>query len=56
MDEQELFYLMSRGLSRQQARRLVVQGFFRRVVDRMAWSGADQRLAAALQRRVEVDA
>ncbi|MCC6447041.1 MAG: Fe-S cluster assembly protein SufD [Armatimonadetes bacterium] len=36
LDEDQLFYLMSRGLPRPEARRLMVEGFFEPVLDRLA--------------------
>jgi Fe-S cluster assembly protein SufD len=53
--EEELFYLMSRGLDRGEARRLIVTGFFEELVDRLPKAAGDavrqsivQRLEAAV--------
>ena len=35
VDAQMLFYLMSRGLSRQQAEKLLIEGFTRPILDRI---------------------
>jgi len=35
LEEEPLFYLMSRGIPRRQAERLVVDGFFASVLDRI---------------------
>ncbi len=51
-DEDQVFYLMSRGLPRPDATRLVVAGFFAEVMDRVPVLGARERLQAAIQRRI----
>ena len=35
VEEEYVFYLMARGLSRPQAERMIVQGFFQDVLDRV---------------------
>src|SRR4029077_18164780 len=35
VDREELFYLMTRGLSRSEAERLIVRGFFQDILDRI---------------------
>ena len=35
VDREQLFYLMARGLSRAEAERLIVRGFFQDVLDRI---------------------
>ena len=55
-DDLQLFYLQSRGIPADEARRLVVRGFFAEVIDRIdvpelrtAWSSAlDDELAEAV--------
>ncbi|MFN2383142.1 MAG: Fe-S cluster assembly protein SufD [Gemmatimonadota bacterium] len=51
-DEQQIFYLMSRGLTRQQAEKLIVLGFFEEVLVRMPLEGLHDRLAAAIERKL----
>jgi Fe-S cluster assembly protein SufD len=41
LDEEHLYYLMSRGISRRRAERLLVRGFFREALDRLPISGAE---------------
>jgi Fe-S cluster assembly protein SufD len=36
LNEQEIFYLMSRGLSRSQAKQLLIQGFFSNIITRLS--------------------
>lgn len=42
VDEQQLFYLMSRGISRRQAEKIIVDGFLRPVIDKVPvqWFGS----------------
>ena len=35
IDEEHLFYLMARGLSRQEAEKLIVEGFFEPVINKV---------------------
>ena len=52
MDEQQLFYLMSRGLTRADAQRAIVRGFFEPVLARIASEPVRDSLAAALDARI----
>jgi Fe-S cluster assembly protein SufD len=52
IDREELFYLMSRGLSRSEAERLVVRGFFQDVLDRIDLEPVRDALGAALEARI----
>ena len=53
-DESQIFYLMSRGIPRNQALRLIVEGFFQPVLDRLpdALSGLRNRLADAMSAKI----
>jgi len=51
IDETQLFYLMSRGLSRDEARRAVVMGFLEPVVARIPLPGAQDRLRRLLEQK-----
>jgi Fe-S cluster assembly protein SufD len=48
-DDEQLFYLMSRGIDERTARRLVVRGFFADVVQRIGLADVEQRLMAAVE-------
>jgi Fe-S cluster assembly protein SufD len=48
----ELFYLMTRGLSRGEAERLIVRGFFQDILDRIDLEPVREALAAALEARI----
>jgi Fe-S cluster assembly protein SufD len=53
VDKDQLFYLMSRGLPRDQATRLVIEGFLQALTDRFAEGPLRDSIAAALERRLE---
>ncbi len=52
VDREQLFYLMARGLSRQEAERLIVRGFFQDVLDRIELEPVREALAGALEARI----
>ena len=52
VDRDQLFYLMARGLSRQEAERLIVRGFFQDVLDRIELEPVREALGAALEARI----
>jgi Fe-S cluster assembly protein SufD len=48
IDEQQLYYLMSRGIGRREATRLIVGGFLDAVLARGRWSGLSHALERAI--------
>ncbi|MCE3286827.1 MAG: FeS assembly protein SufD [Gaiellaceae bacterium] len=52
VDRDQLFYLMTRGLTRAEAERLIVRGFFQDVLDRVELEPVREALAAALEARI----
>jgi Fe-S cluster assembly protein SufD len=52
LDEEELFYIMSRGIPRNVAERLVVFGFFGDVLDRLPMPGVVEELRAAIEKKL----
>jgi len=52
VDREQLFYLMTRGLSRAEAERMIVLGFFQDVLDRVELEPVREALAAALEARI----
>jgi Fe-S cluster assembly protein SufD len=52
VDRDMLFYLMARGLSRAEAERLIVRGFFQDVLDRVEIEPVRAALGAALEARI----
>jgi Fe-S cluster assembly protein SufD len=54
VDEAMLFYLMSRGLDRQQAERLLVFGFFDEVLERVPGEGVRARIRASIEEKIRL--
>jgi Fe-S cluster assembly protein SufD len=52
VNRDEVFYLMARGLSRAEAERLIVRGFFQDVLDRIELEPVREALGAALEARI----
>jgi len=52
VDREQLFYLMTRGLPRPEAERLVVRGFFQDVLDRIELEPVRDAVTAALEARI----
>jgi Fe-S cluster assembly protein SufD len=52
VDREQLFYLMSRGLSRAEAERLIVRGFFTDILDRIELVPVREALSAVLEARI----
>ncbi|PXW33804.1 UNVERIFIED_CONTAM: iron-regulated ABC transporter permease protein SufD [Williamsia faeni] len=52
-DDEHLFYLQSRGIPEDEARRLVVRGFFGEVIARIAIPELRDRLSAAIEAELE---
>ncbi|HEY0305141.1 MAG TPA: Fe-S cluster assembly protein SufD [Longimicrobiales bacterium] len=52
LDTEELFYIMSRGVTRRDAERLVVFGFFGEVLERLPMPHVVQELRAAIAERI----
>ncbi|HLL40940.1 MAG TPA: SufD family Fe-S cluster assembly protein, partial [Rubrobacteraceae bacterium] len=52
VDETELFYLMSRGIPRREAEKLVVFGFFGEVTSRVPLKGLKEKLDRAIEGKI----
>jgi Fe-S cluster assembly protein SufD len=52
-DDEQLFYLQSRGINEQQARRLVVRGFFHEILAKIDIPEVRERLQAAIEAELE---
>ncbi len=48
-DDEQLFYLRSRGIPEDQARRLVVRGFFHELLEKITVPEVRERLEAAVE-------
>jgi Fe-S cluster assembly protein SufD len=55
-DDEQLFYLKSRGIDEAEARRLVVRGFFAAIIDRIAIPDVTETLMAVIDRELEAAA
>lgn len=53
-EDEQLFYLMSRGISEDEARRLVVRGFFADIVRRIGVPQVEERMLAAIESELAV--
>jgi Fe-S cluster assembly protein SufD len=53
VDEDQLFYLQSRGVSREEAQRLIVEGFFEDVINRVRIEEVRSALHEAITRKLE---
>ncbi len=52
LDEEQLFYLMARGIPREEAERIIVQGFFEPVLQRISLDSLRTRLRRNIVRRM----
>jgi Fe-S cluster assembly protein SufD len=52
VDEELIFYAMTRGLTRKEATRLIVSGFFQQIFDRITIESVREALGQAILRRV----
>ncbi|WP_407318102.1 Fe-S cluster assembly protein SufD [Isoptericola halotolerans] len=52
-DDEQLFYLMARGIPEIDARRLVVRGFFAELIDEIGVESVEQRLLASIEAELE---
>ncbi len=53
VDESEIFYLMSRGIPREQAIELIVEGFFDALMQRIPFEGVRERLVASIDHKLK---
>ncbi len=51
-DDEQLFYLMARGIPEAEARRLVVRGFFAELINKIPVEGLRERLGEAIEARL----
>ncbi|WP_306183724.1 Fe-S cluster assembly protein SufD [Streptomyces sp. MK5] len=52
-DDEQLFYLMARGIPEHEARRLVVRGFFAELVQQIGVTDIEERLLAKIEEELE---
>ncbi|USR78698.1 Fe-S cluster assembly protein SufD [Arcanobacterium pinnipediorum] len=53
-DDEQLFYLMSRGIAEEEARRLVVRGFFAELIHQIGVETVEQNLMAAIEEELDL--
>jgi Fe-S cluster assembly protein SufD len=53
-DDEQLFYLRSRGIPEEQARRLVVRGFFNEIIAKIAVPAVRERLTTAIEHELAI--
>ncbi len=53
IDEDQLFYLLSRGIPRREAEQLIVMGFFTPIMERIPFEGVQARFISAIQEKMK---
>jgi Fe-S cluster assembly protein SufD len=53
IDKEQTFYLESRGMPREQAERLIVEGFFDPIMQRIPFEGVKTRFQDAIKEKME---
>ena len=53
-DDQQMFYLQARGIPEDQARRLIVRGFFGEIIAKIAVRAVRERLTEAIERELAI--
>ncbi len=54
IDETQVFYMMARGIPRQVAERVIVEGFFDPIMQRIPFDGVRQRFQEAIEEKMKV--
>ncbi len=53
IDETQIFYLLSRGIPREDAERLIVEGFFEPIMQRIPFEGVRERFQQAIRTKLD---
>ncbi len=53
VDEEEMFYLLSRGVPEMEARQLIVEGFFDPIMQRIPFDGVRARFQQAIVQKMK---
>ena len=56
LDDEHLFYLQSRGVPRDEARRMVVRGFLGQLIDKIEVAEVRDKVAEAIEAELEQEA
>ena len=54
VDEEQIFYCMSRGMNRYEAMHMIVEGFFQTVFDRIPVEAVRETLSRAVERKLRL--
>ncbi len=52
INDDELFYLLSRGIPKKEAQKLIVIGFFAQIMDRIPFEGIQKRFTSAIEEKM----
>jgi Fe-S cluster assembly protein SufD len=52
LEEEPIFYLMTRGITRAEAERLVIDGFFSPIMERIPFEGVRKRFAEMIDAKL----
>ena len=55
VDQEQIFYCMSRGINRQEAMHMIVEGFFQRVYDRIPVEIVRETLSRTVQSKLGIE-
>ncbi|MBM3121692.1 MAG: Fe-S cluster assembly protein SufD, partial [Chloroflexi bacterium] len=53
LEEEPIYYLMSRGLPRKEAERIVIDGFFSPIMERIPYEGVRARFLRMIEAKLE---
>ncbi len=56
IDQEQVFYLLSRGIPQKEAERLIVEGFFDPIMQRIPFEGVRQRFQQAIHEKMNLAA
>jgi len=54
IDQDQVFYLLSRGIPQREAERLIVEGFFEPIMQRIPFEGVRERFQESISRKMDV--
>jgi len=55
LEEEPVFYLMSRGIPRSEATKLLIVGFFDPIMERIPFLGVRERLAQHIEQKLSIE-
>jgi len=54
IDDEQMFYLMSRGLSRKQAERVIISGFFEDVIKHIGAESTRNMIQSLIEQKIKI--